>query len=217
MLAKKWALSLITGPPMAPPYSRLVGVGLVEIVLVHEEVLGAHRLVRVEQEPGAVEAVGARLGHRVDDGAGGAAELGVVLADQDLRFLHALDRHAHLAAVVLAQVVVVVPGAVDQERVVARVHAIGRDRLRSPRRQVRHLDDARQQRGEPEPVARDTRQLRQVLGVDVAADLLRRHVDERRLGRHGNRLLERAELERSPGTVVGRADDRPPDRAAGSA
>ena len=173
----------------------LLGVGLFEVVLIHEEVLGAHRLVRVEHEPRAVERVGARLGHRVDDRAGGAAELGVVLPDEDLRLLHALDRHAHLAAVVLAQVVVVVPGAVDEERVVARVHAVGRDRLRAPRRQVRHLHDPRQQGGEAEPVARDARQLGQVLGVEIAADLLRGHVDDRRLARHRDRLFQRAQLE----------------------
>jgi hypothetical protein len=45
----------------------LLDVGLVEIVLVHEEVLGAHRLVRVEPERRAAEGVGARLGHGVDD------------------------------------------------------------------------------------------------------------------------------------------------------
>ena len=173
----------------------LLGVGLVEVVLLLEEVLRPQVPVVEELEGAAVELVRAGLDHGVDDRAGGAAELGVELSGEDLELLRRVERHARLGAVVLPQVVVVVPAAVHQVAVVARVDAVGRQRVRSPRRQVRRRHDAGQQAGEVGEVARDARDLGELLGGDVAANLLRRHVDERRLRGDGDGLLDAAELE----------------------
>jgi hypothetical protein len=107
-----------------------------------------------------------------------------------------VERHPRLRAVVLSEIVVVVPPAVDQVAVVPRVDAVGGERVGAPRRQVRRRHDAGQQAGEVGEVARDGRDVRQFLGADVAADLLRGDVDDRRLAADRDRFLERADFER---------------------
>ena len=66
--------------------------------LVVEVVARRHRGVGAVAEAGAGPLVRPPLGHRVDDGAAGAAELGVELPADDLELLHRLDRHLDLAA-----------------------------------------------------------------------------------------------------------------------
>ena len=51
-----------------------------------------------------MELVGARLGGGIDDGAGGAAELGVVVAGLDLEFLKSIGRRHHDVVGLIEQV-----------------------------------------------------------------------------------------------------------------
>ena len=173
----------------------LLRIGLGQVVLRLKKILRPQILVVEELEGAAMNLVRARLDHGVDDRARGAAELGVELAGEHLKFLRGVERHARLRAVVLTEIIVVVPRAVHQVAVVARIDAVGGQRVGTPRRQVRGRDDAGKQAGEVGEVARDARNVRQLFRADVAADLLRRDVDDRRLAGHRNRLFERAELE----------------------
>ena len=97
---------------------------LIEVVLhlrraarVEQERVRVEPLAAVELVAGAVEAVGARLQRHVDDAAGGAPVLRVVGVGLDLELLHRVGRR-HVGDVVAA-LVGVVRGAVEQELVVA--------------------------------------------------------------------------------------------------
>ena len=174
----------------------LLRLRLGEIVLRDEEIPRRHGVVREAAEQRAVEDVAALLGDRIDNCAGGAAELGVVLVGEHLEFLHRLERRAHLAAARAAEIVVVVAGAVDRE-VAAPVAAAADDqRLTGERGRRRgHLDARRQADGE-HPVLVHDRQRRDLGFGDVRADLLRGHVHERRGPRHGDAFLEAPYAER---------------------
>ena len=171
-------------------------IRLVQVVLCLEEIFRAETLVREVLERAAVKLIGARLDDRVDDGPGGAAELGVELTGQDLELLRRLERHARLRAVVLAEVIVVVPGAIHQVAVVARVDAVGGQRVGTPRGKISCRHHARQQAGEIGEVAGNRRDVRELPGGDVAADLLRGDVDDGRFAAHRHGFLQRADLER---------------------
>ena len=110
--------------------SHVVRVGFGEVALRDEEVRPREaRILNVERAaPG--ETVRALLGDRVDDGAGRAAELGVVLVRDHLQFLKPLERHPRLRSRALADHVVVVVGAVEHVVVVARIHAVHADGVR---------------------------------------------------------------------------------------
>ena len=102
-----------TAEGTAPVLLRRFGLG--EVVLRDKKVLRRHLVVRVRVEEAAVKRVRALLGDHVDDRAGRAAELGVVLIGQHLEFLHGVERRTNLAAARGAEIVVVVPAAVDRE------------------------------------------------------------------------------------------------------
>ena len=104
--------------------------------------------------------VGAGLGHRVHDRAGGAAELGVELVGDDLELLDRLDRRPRLHPRALPDHVVVVVAAVDRVVVVARILAVDADRVAAERLGADRRDDAREQADEADEVAVDARQLR---------------------------------------------------------
>ena len=194
-LTKKCALSLTIGPPSVPPHCFFVVVGLGQVLRADEEVLGGDRRIGPEVEDAAVELVRSLLGDGVDDAAGGAAELGVVLIGEHLEFLDRFERRARLRAEPLAQVVVVVVAAVDHVVVRRRVLAVDVDRVGAKRdgRTVRH--HARQQAEEFDVVPIHRRHLGDVFARDVAADLGRGGVDERRLRGHGHRLFDAADFE----------------------
>jgi len=192
-----------------------LGVGLLQVVLLREVVLLGQRGVLDERESAAAEAVGPALRDRVDDRAGGAPELGVVLVGQYLELLDRLERRPRLGPGALADHVVVVVPAVEQVVVVAGIlavdaHGVGAKRLR---RDVG--DDARQQADEPDVVAVDRGQVGELAVVDVSADLLRGDVDDRRLRRHRQLLAHSADLQAH--VDRGRLADLEPDVALADA
>ena len=124
------------------PELDLLGRGLCEILLFRKIILRRHVCTGVEVEQHAAKRVGAGLRHRVDDAAGGGAELRVELAGQDLELLDRFDRGPCLGAAVAAvkvscagaveRVVDVLVPAVDADRIAperfGRVNAVSRPR-----------------------------------------------------------------------------------------
>src|SRR4029078_7730432 len=70
----------------------LLGARLRQAALVDEEVGRGDLVVREAGEQRSVKRVRALLGDRVDDRAGGSAELGVVLIREHLEFLNGFER-----------------------------------------------------------------------------------------------------------------------------
>ena len=103
-----------------PPHWFLRRLGLVEILLLDEEILRGHRRVGEVAERAAVPEVGALLGDRVDDAGGGGAVLGVELVRDDLELLDRFERRPRLRARAAAAQVVVVAPAVHQVHHAAR-------------------------------------------------------------------------------------------------
>ncbi len=182
-------------PHRAAP-ALVLRVRLRQALLLREEVLLGHLAALEVAEPGPADLVRARLRDRIDDGPRGPAELRVVLVRQHLEFLDRLDRRPRLRARALPDDVVVVVAAVEHVVVVAWILPVDRDRVAAERLRADRRHDSRQQADEPDEVAVHARQLDQRLLRDVAADFLRRHVDERRVGVDGDRLFERADLHR---------------------
>ena len=174
----------------------IAGVGLGQVALLGQEVLGREAAVLEVAEGAAVHHVGPALDHGVDHGARRPSELGVVLAGDDLELLDRLDRRPRLHAGALADDVVVVVAAVDGVVVVARILPVDADRVAAERLGADRGHDAGEQPDEADEVAVDARQVHQGLARDVAADLLRGDVDERRPGAHRQGLLHAAHLHR---------------------
>ena len=111
---KKNTLSCLIGPPSVPPNcSRWKSCSGLP-----SEVFDGQTFEPLVMEEAAVRLVGARLGDDVDDAAGGAPELGVGAAGDDLEFLHRVERDVDggaLAAHLLAEEAVVVVAAVQAD------------------------------------------------------------------------------------------------------
>ncbi len=172
-----------------------LGVGLVEVALLGEVVLRGPVGILPEGEGAAVKVVRSALGHRVDDGAGRAPELGVELVGDDLELLDGLDGGPRLRAGALTDDIVVVVAAVQHVVVAARIRSVHRNRIRAERLGADARDDAREQADEADEVAIDRRQVDELAAADVAADFLGRDIDERRLGRHAHDFLDAADGE----------------------
>ncbi len=174
--------------PLRVRLAQLAGPG--------EIVLGGPIGVLSEAEGAAVKDVGAALGHRVDDRAGRAPELGVELVGDDLELLDRFERGPGLGPGPLSDDVVVVVAAVEHVVVVPRVGAVHRNRVRAERFGADAGYDSRQQPDEPDEVAVDRRQIDELASGDVAADFLGARVDQRRVGGHVHRFRELADFER---------------------
>ena len=142
-----------------------------------------------------MEVVGALLRHRVDDAAGGRAELGVELARQQLEFLDRFDRRARLRAAVAVVEVVVVAGAIQHVVRVLRRLAVDADRVGAERIDRQRRGDAGQQAQIRREVAVERRHVLQLLRRHAAAELLGRRVDDRRFGGDRHFLLDAADFE----------------------
>jgi hypothetical protein len=177
-------------------HALILGVRLGRSVLLREVVLARQVGILKVLERAAVPDVGPRLGDRVDDRAGGPAELGVELVGDYLEFLDGFDRGPGLGARPLADDVVVVVAAVQHVVVVARILAVHRDRVAAERFGADRRDDAGEETDEADEVAVDRRQLDELARGDVAADLLGGHVEHRRFRRDVHDFAERPDLER---------------------
>ena len=135
------------------------------------------------------------LRHGVDDRAGCASPLRVELVRQNLHFCDRLVGRARLAADVRSALVVGVVRAVEHD-------VVGRGRLAVGLEAVVQELAARNEHGagrvadERHVVAIRRRQIVELLGRDVAADLRRRDVDERRFTGDRQRFGEAAHFHR---------------------
>src|SRR4051812_21548714 len=90
----------------APPL--VLRVRLREPFLLRKEIFGGQTAVLEEPEGAAAKLIGACFRDSVDDGAGRAAVLRVVLSGNDLELLYRLDRRPRLRPRALADHVVVI-------------------------------------------------------------------------------------------------------------
>ena len=178
----------------APPL--VLGIGLPRALLNREVVLFRQAPILHEGEGRAAKLVRARLGDGVDHRARRAAVLGIVLPGDDLEFLNRFDRRPRLGPRALPDDVVVVVAAVEHVVVVPGILAVHGNRIAAERFRADGGDDSGKQPDEADEIAVDAGQLHQRLAPDVAAELLRRHVHERRLARHGDGLLDRSDRQR---------------------
>jgi len=121
------------GPPRFAGVLFELGFGLVRAALADEEVLLRHRCILKVAAEQSFEFVRSLFGHRIDDRAVRAAELGIVLACDDLEFLNGVKRRTRLRAGALSDDVIVVVAAVEHVVVVARVLSVDAHRVRAER------------------------------------------------------------------------------------
>ena len=179
----------------AEPVLVDVLIGLGSLARIQDERVGGQGLAPHEVVNLTVELVGARLQHHVDDAAGGAAVLRVVGVGGDL---HLLDggRRRHVRDVVAA-LVGVVRGAIEQELVVAVLAAVHRpvgERAVVERPQVDGLGvvvDAGDEHGERHRAARLQRQLGDARAVDDRAAVGLAGLEQRRFRDDVDRLGQR--------------------------
>ena len=198
---------------------------LQEVPLGQEEVFRVERAVARVAERAAVEVVGARAGDGVDDRAGARTLRGAVVAGLNRELLQRVRERERL---VLLEVRVGVVRAVETERRLPRLGAVGREAQRAGNRLARFLvdfrhDHARDEHAEPRGVAAVQRQLDDPLRVDDFGDRRRGDVDRGGLARDRDGLGQIAKLERDVEreVLVGRQDDvrltdRPEARELGS-
>jgi hypothetical protein len=157
-------------------------LALQEVLVGRKEVLGGELTIPQIPEQATVQVVGPRSRDRVDDGAGAVALRGAVVAGLNAEFLERVRKRERLILLVIR---VGVAGAVETERDLPRLGAVGRHaqragnrlpRLTIHRRQHHAGDQGAQGRG----VAAVERELDDALGIDDLAERGRRHVHQRR-------------------------------------
>jgi hypothetical protein len=102
-------------------------IRLGEPLFLGEEILRRQAAILEETEHASTHLVRSRLRHGIDDRAGGASILRVVLTGDDLEFLDRLDRRSCLRPGALSDHVVVVVAAVEHVVVVAWILTVHAD------------------------------------------------------------------------------------------
>ena len=196
---KKNSLFCTIGPPSVPPNwlrCRPSSTRLAVRSDLRERVRRVEAPVAQELEHIAGDAVGARLGHRVDRGARVHPVLGVEPARRDAELLQRVREGERQVQVVLR---VVVHGAVEQVRHAEGLAAGDRDAHAAGHRPVRRLRDLHgraRDHHELDRVPAVERQREDLLVADDVADAGALDVDQRRGPLDGDGLLERADRQR---------------------